>query len=426
MIIQLFLLICILPMAVFAENHEKQRQNNTQEFADVYEDAGPFFVHQKNHVPGQPLNQTIRTIRLAINIWQKDDGSENFPQTDFVLERIDQMFIWLNRIFANAVRPVRPIEGVDYLRDSHIRFELMSVRFHRNSDLHRVDCGFGQRLNRFVFEHYPDQREFLNIHFNRGYCMGASGYANYPSGRDMEADSYIVTLIRDGFDSEDYNFWPLMLHLAHELGHNLDLRHPYNSEHCSFSHPDFLFDLFGFEQQSWCDNPRFNCDVCFHDGGWSCDLTDSLTSCTNNIMGGNKSSGSITPLQMGRMNRALSMRSVRKYAWGYSDEAFVVEYDQLWSFNKKFYQDIIINEGVTLVLTGTLEMVPEARIIISPGGRLIIQDGLITNALYSKDFWQGVFIRQKKVPWYLRWFRSPEKGELVIAGDGKVENGKQN
>lgn len=409
-------LFLFCPWVMFAQSVEREHAY------DDFEDVGPFFVHQKNFIPGEPLNQTVKTIQLAINIWQKDDGSGNFTSNDFVLSQMDQMMVWLNNIFANAARPVKPVGGIEYIRDSHIRFDLKEVRFIRNSSLHTAGCGFGDRLNRYVFDEYPHQRQFLNIHFTRGNCRGASGYANFPSSRDLEADSFIVTFVKDGFDTEAYNFWSLMLHLGHELGHNLDLRHPYDSEFCTFSHPDFLFDLFGFERQEWCHNPRAGCDVCFHDGGWACDLDDPEKTCTNNLMGGNKNPGSITPLQMGRMNRSLAMRSTRKYAWGYSDEPFVVNQNQIWSFNKKFFQDIVIERGVTLVVTGTLEMVPQASVIVLPGGKLIVDNGLITNALYSGDFWNGVVIKKDSNPWFLRWLRPSEKGEVVITESGRLEN----
>lgn len=142
-------------------------------------------------------------------------------------------------------------------------------------------------------------------------------------------------------------------------------------------------------------------------------------------MGGNSDSGSITPLQMGRMNRTLAIRSLRKYAWGYSEEPFEVETSQQWTFNKKFYQDIRVASGVTLYLKGTLEMVPEARIILEPGSKLIVDGGLITNAMYSKSLWQGVIIEPVASRGLAFWRKKKSPGELIILNNGSIINSMQ-
>ncbi len=390
---------------------------------DSYDDPDAFFVHQKNYVPGESLNQAVKTIKLGITVWQDAQGKGTFPRNDFIEEKIVEVVQNLNRFFSRVALPVRPIEGVDYLRDSHVRFELGALNFIQNDSLYKVGCGRGNSLNNYLFEKHPQNRQFMNIHLVAGHCVGASGYASFPTGRDLEQDSFVVSYVnRYADDPDKYSFWALMLHLAHELGHNFDLRHPYNSEYCRFSHPDFLFDLFGFEQQDWCDNPRRNCDICYHDGGWNCDLRDPNTTCTNNIMGGNRSSMSITPLQMGRINRSLALTNVRKYAWGYSHEPFRVTNDQTWSFNKKFYQDIVVESGATLIITGTLEMVPEAGIIVKPGSKLIIDGGLVTSALYSPTPWQGVITEEAIKPGLFFWRKPVEEGKIILENNGKLEN----
>jgi hypothetical protein len=392
---------------------------------DSNDTISDYFMHQKNYIPGKPLNQVVKTIYVAINIWQKDDGSGNFTENDFVAERMEYLINVINDyFFVKSHPPSHPIEGVEYLEDSNIRFVLKEVNYIQDSSMYGVDCGAGAKLNEYVFKKWPHKRKYLNIHFNSGSCIGATGYANYPSGRDLETDGYIVTFIRIDPESgeQGHPYWALMQHLAHEIGHNLELRHPYDSEFCRFSHPDFLFDLFGNERQQWCRNPRSNCDVCYHQGDWSCDINNPQNTCTNNFMGGSQSMGNITPLQMGRMNRALAIRSVRKYAWGYSDQPYFVDSDQHWAFNIKYYQDIRVKAGTTLHITGTLEMVPQARIILEPGAKLIVDGGKITNALYSESSWQGVVkeISPKKKFAFLRKKDAP--AEVILLNDGKIEN----
>jgi hypothetical protein len=417
----LFLLLCLYLSlnTSWASNLLKQHQ---QEPSDTIAD---YFMHQQNYIPGKPLNQVVKTIYVAINIWQKDDGSGNFTENDFVAERMHYMINVINEYyFAKSHTPTHPIDGVEYLSDSNIRFELKEISYYRDSSMYGVDCGAGHKLNEYVFRESPDKRKYLNIHFNTGSCVGAAGYANYPSGRDLETDGYIVTFIRIDPDKgeQDHPYWALMQHLAHEIGHNLELRHPYDSEFCRFSHPDFLFDLFGSERQERCTNPRSNCDVCYHQAGWNCDVTNPETNCTNNFMGGTKEMGNITPLQMGRMNRSLAVRSVRKYAWGYSESPYVIEKDQHWAFNVKFYQDIRVKAGTTLFIKGTVEMVPQGRIILEPGARLVVDGGRITSALYSESHWQGV-VKEPAPKKKFSFFRKKEPlAEILLINNGRLEN----
>ncbi len=385
-------------------------------------DAGDFFSHQKNYVPGKPLNKMTKTVYLTFNIWLRDDGTGIFTDEEYVDAKLYELVERLNRMFSHNPPPSSPVEGVEYLRNSNIQFQLMGVDYYRNSELYEVNCGAGSELNHYVFDQHPHKRQFLNIHLTSGYCAGATGYANYPSGRNMDKDSYVVSLLRQDADQYKYGYWAFMLHIAHELGHSFALRHPYGSEYCRFSHPDFLFDLFGFEKQDWCKKTRSDCDICFHQGKWDCDINDPQTTCTNNIMGGNRDSGSITPLQMGRMNRSLAMTSLRKYAWGYSKQPYKVKSSQKWSFNKKFYQDIQITSGTTLHLTGTLEMVPQARIILEPGAKLVVDGGLITNAMYSEHYWQGVIIEPVPSRGIAFWRKKKKTGEVIIINNGNIIN----
>lgn len=389
----------------------------------TFENKKEMFSHQKNYIPGQPLNTSVKTIFIAMNIWQNDDGSGNFPESDLVVEKLEQVIFWLNNIFRSSPPTSDPIAGIEYLKDSHIRFELKDVGFYHNTELNNVGCNDGIRLNQAVFDISPEKRKYLNIHLTTGSCQGASGYAIYPSRSNFDADAYVVSFLRDYYNEpENYPWWALMLHIAHEIGHVMELRHPYNSEFCQTSHPDFLSDLFGFEKQDWCTNPRPGCDICYHDGSWECDRDDPETTCTNNIMGGNRSSGSITPLQMGRMNRALVNTSMRKYAWGYSDIPFIIDGEQTWDGNYKFYQDIVVSNGSKLHITGRLEMVSQSSIIVESGGELIVDGGVITNALYEVLPWQGVTLKPEIKKGFLFWRKIIPEAKLIIINEGRVNN----
>lgn len=395
-------------------NNEKFLDMNTQ------------FSHQKNHIPGSKFNKTVKTVYIAYNIWQDDNGDNHLPDNEFTINKLNQITTWMTNIFKNVPPPSRPIEGVKYLHDSYIRFETKRIIFHRNSEFNYANYSSGKKLNDYLFQNYPENRQYLNIHFNLNDTKGG-GFANYPNGSNLKADSYTVMFFKNDFsDYQNLPYWALMLNIMHELGHNFDLKHPYNSEPCRFSHPDFLFDLFGFETQQWCKTPGRNCDICYHEKGWNCGVKDTNTTCTNNIMASTANTGSITPLQMGRIHRSLKNKHVRKYAWGFSEQPYVVAENQFWNINMKFYSDIRIKSGAKLWIKNDLEMVPGSSIILEPGSELIVDGANITSALYAENKWNGIEKEPGETTGFWFWKKTTPEGSIVIENKGFVEGIPQN
>src|SRR5690348_10053034 len=102
----------------------------------------------------------------------------------------------------------------------------------------------------------------------------------------------------------------------------------------------------------------------------------------------------ISPLQVGRCHRNAALRSVRKYLTGYSSNPWTISQDETWDFDIKFYQDVVVDSGVTLTVTCTVHMVDSAKFIVKPGGKLVIDGGTLTNCgteLPGCDgLWEGV------------------------------------
>ncbi|MCR5190110.1 MAG: T9SS type A sorting domain-containing protein [Bacteroidales bacterium] len=175
--------------------------------------------------------------------------------------------------------------------------------------------------------------------------------------------------------------------MAHEFGHNFGLDHSYNSEIKEINHPDFLWDLFGTTTQPWCIAPVGY--VCYHDAGWSMNPYDPTNTSTNNIMGGTKDACHFTALQCGRIHRALSVSTLRNYAYGYSTIPLTLTSNTTFDMLRKFYQNIVVDSNVTLTVTCKLEMVDSACIIVRRGGKLVIDGGEITSAGKA---WKGVIV----------------------------------
>lgn len=86
----------------------------------------------------------------------------------------------------------------------------------------------------------------------------------------------------------------------------------------------------------------------------------------------------LSPMQKGRMHRALGTTYLSRYAWGYNETPYVLASDEVWEWPMKFYQDIRVPTGKKLTIKCTIHMVPGSRIIVEPGAQLIIDGGILS------------------------------------------------
>jgi len=216
------------------------------------------------------------------------------------------------------------------------------------------------------------------------FLRGATGFTLTPSFAD--ADLYVIekTLYNNGSADGDY---AAATNLAHELGHVLDLLHTYigGNETSKPKNPDYLWDIFGYTFSG------------FHVIDWGKDPCLSATDMvTNNLMGGNQTSQYASPLQIGKMHRALHIYNVRKYTDCTCDtkKPWLIDKDEIWDFNFKMYNPLIIKQNKTLTLDCTLEMPDGCDIIVEKNASLIIgENGHITGGCQKK--WNGKLIVRK-------------------------------
>ena len=346
---------------------------------------------QETYLPNE--NSPTYIVKINFNIWQKGNGTGNWQNTPEFLQKLDTSVNWLNNYFiGHNKQPSHPLPGITHIADTKIRFEY-DVYFNPVEQLY----GNTSRtiLQNYLQQNYPERLDAINIHIAYDPDL-AGGNANTPAFNDNINLS--ILMINNNADPESNPIvsWGFTLNVAHELGHSLDLLHTYRPTCChetsNTSHHDFLCDVLEqVGENVWpCADP-YN-GVCFHNYGWGCSVSDPVSGCTNNLMGGTMSSGYKSPMQIGRMRRALALKTTRKYASGYHEIPYTVTQNETWDFSIKLYQDLIIEPSKTLIIKCDVQMVPNAKIVIKRGGKLIVDGGRIGTDYFSKEPWQGIFV----------------------------------
>jgi hypothetical protein len=376
-----FLMACILLNAQFV-CHEPddiiQRSTDPCERAipDDWIDSG---LLAKNFIPNN--STPIIIIPVNINVWREDDGTGNcWLDTPEWRDSLQKAFFWLNYIYSHNEPYTLNIPDAQFVEDTRVRFVIDTIFYYNNSLMAHKSSTFD--FTNYLIANHPERLNRFNYHLSLNTTVYYSGCS---SGYNVQYPAIVSVKQVTNQSPELYAFG---MHMAHEFGHNFGLGHTYNSEDTVIAHPEFLWDVFGTATQSWCNEPPIH--VCYHDWGWSCNPEDTTNTCTNNIMGGTYMSNHFSALQCGRLHRALQVSTLRNYAYSENPSAVMhVEKNQKIDYQKKFFQSIAIDSGVTLTVSCRLEMAPSTRIIVQPGGKLIIDGGTITSA-GAGEMWQGI------------------------------------
>ncbi len=366
----------------------------------------------ETYIPDE--NTAIKHIKIAVNVFT---GPGTIQNTAASVDAIRQMIEWLNGFYTTVDSATYPIAGVPWLRDTKIRFDLDErIFFYDETTLYNNTSQY--TLEKYIATVDSSRLDNLNIYITAGGKASPYSIPPYPrfilkDGGDITSPSlngsqgvYISTVSPSYVNAQT---------LAHELGHCLDLFHTYNPscchETCNASDPEYLYDLFG------ADPPAY----CWEGGGFGCKITLGKNTCTNNIMGGNNMLNYyFSPMQIGKMHRALSIKSVRKYVKEnvYNAEQFEIDQNETWNFDIRMYSDIVIQKGAVLTLKGKILMADQAAIVIKRGASLIVDGGVITA---SGQTWQGIKIgggknRMKRL--------FGKKGEVIFKNGGEVKNAR--
>ncbi len=340
------------------------------------------YGNQSYYIPNASSPQ-LKTVMVNFNIIQKDDGTGNFTTSATDLANLNNIKLWLQESYQYNDQPSDPLPGVPFIPDTYIRFEI-NIYFYQNTSLWN-SSNYTALMN-MVRTSYPGRLNQVNIFFTEGDAGGASGFtSSLPSHSNYALEQGIVTFHKyNGGNTVGY--YATAMHLAHEMGHVFGLLHTYYAsccpETCDETNRDYLDDALGIDGIN---------TGCWHEAGWTCDPYAAGNTCTNNMMGGANISGYFSPKQIGRMLRCLSISSTRRYVKDgiYYNYPLQITSNENWDFNTRMYTDIIVESGAVLTITCKVLMPDYSKIIIKPGGKLIVDGGTITNSC-TQHMWQGV------------------------------------
>jgi hypothetical protein len=398
------------------------------------------YSKQQTYMPFSELNSSpefIKTIKVSIHIWRNDEGTGIFPNVNSSTnnDRFAAIIESINDInLINLIQPSDPIYSQNYysqFTDTKIRLNLTNIYYHNNSTIHYMYCNAasGAQISATATQNgylpfhtvYPEEyysaKETFMIHITGSNCLPENtiGIATTPQyGVDINSpqSQFVISAGVGNFNTLNLSIQAVWTNtFLHELAHCLGLSHNFSqfiqnsivqhncqaAEILDTEHPDFLNDLFPDSPQSDCILPNpcgTNYDICFYEpASTGCDpFTSSTDDCNNNVMSKSNPAfpRSFSPLQLGRMHRFLTTGNAAKFTWGYDPQPYSIEQDETWNFPIKMYQDIHVRPGNTLTIQCAVELVKEARIIVYPNARLVVDGGVLRAATYQKEPWQGV------------------------------------
>lgn len=290
------------------------------------------------------------TVKINFHFFRNDDGSGDYQPADSL--KIKQMIQWLNAIYKYLAPPtIAPATLTDTIYDSKIQFILKGVYYHNSSQCYNANAN--TNTDDFYIYYGTNKTSEINVFFykNSKYSVGG-GCASY---------NYILM-----HNQIIENYATAQL-LAHELGHSLGLDHTWYGQFDDTYFPD--------------SNKAFV----------QCNNIDI----SNNIMGYNMCRNYLSPKQIGYMHKCLITSSGRRNFIDVGSIDPDLHIDSSFTMNHAvfFNGNVIIDSGYTLNVTCQVYCSPQARIIVRPSGKLIVDGGVITSS--GNAMWQGVLVEGK-------------------------------
>ena len=96
---------------------------------------------------------------------------------------------------------------------------------------------------------------------------------------------------------------------------------------------------------------------------------------------------------------------------------------QTWNDDRQINRDVVVNSGAKLTIKSKLSFSEDSKIIVKPGGRLIIDGGKLTNACFD-EMWQGIEVWGDSCTHQQEVNGSFGQGYLELKNGAVIENAK--
>ncbi len=359
-----------------------------------------------------PTHTPIKYLNINIHYIYPTNTNDKFSKEEGITFA-QSLVMAANERLQNNVKMNLPIGNETPIIPVRIQYALdgspdqpddPGVYFHYDDSL----AYFNKKLNsnRFsqsIYEKYGiDKDNKLNIFILEHYSDSISSPTYKASGDGVGFGDFVkitnaYKLSRDTFYQKDGSYklgepWQLAGILNHEIGHSLSLQHTWRSN-------------------DGCDDTPQHPN-CWEAGSYPCDII------SNNVMDYNNCQCAYTPCQIGKIHYYLSeikpSFQVPYWCKYYPEHRIVITDSVQWKNHKRLISDVIIEANAQLTVSCTVSLPKEAKIVIKPGGKLILDQCLLTNE--CSDQWQGIEVQKK----------GKLKGEVIFIGNATIENAINN
>lgn len=404
--------------------------------------SGADFLN-KYRMPGfwKPVNNTpVKTILITFVICLKSDSTGGWQDNQYSRDRLQVLIDQVNEVYSNVQlkgypSTCPPVDFEESPVDSKIRFEIYDIIFKPNDLYHNMDIwgtpiGLGILFDDIHTQDPNTKNTLMHIFTDPPTNTGGWGKMDVYNGL-----TYIIT--KTSLYQSDPAFSFHHEHLTHEYGHALGLKHQYYDgssypDYLNTGHFDFLDDVWGECPEPWemtcsgCNPPSANvcAFTCFYD----------LFPPPYPLMGGRGPNDYISTKQEGRMHRTLSLFNNTFALWTPNMHNYVKEKysyylpyeintNETWDFAIKMYQDIVVKPGKILTIQCEVRMPVDGKIIVEPGGTLIIDGGVITSA--HDQLWQGIEVWGNRDQHQYAISGQYYQGRLIMQNGGVIENARE-